>query len=125
MARSNLVQVKKNKTMQWLHDLPDEEQLKVIDLAVEKRRSVRKEYKDEKELRERRQNMVLANARGEALKRKTQKEKDGLSQLHLIRTSQELLQALEEIDTQSVSATKKRAQKLSLLKTQIKISKKF
>lgn len=34
IARSNLVQVK-NKTVKWLHDLPEEE-LKVIDLAVEK-----------------------------------------------------------------------------------------
>lgn len=38
MARSNLVQVKKNETVKWLHDLPKEE-LKVIDLAVEKRKS--------------------------------------------------------------------------------------
>ena len=39
MACSNLVQVK-NKTVKWLHDLPEEEQLKVIDLAVEKREEV-------------------------------------------------------------------------------------
>ena len=53
MARSNLVEVKKNKTMQWLHDLPAEEQLKVIDLAVETRENVRKECKVEEEQRAR------------------------------------------------------------------------
>lgn len=43
VARSNLVEVKKNKTLQWLHNLSDDHQLKVIDLAVESRQIVQKE----------------------------------------------------------------------------------
>lgn len=34
VARSNLVEVKNKQTMQWLHQLPNEQQLQVIDLAV-------------------------------------------------------------------------------------------
>ncbi len=126
MARSNLVELKKNKTLQWLENLTSEQQLKVIDLAVENRLSVQKEYKDEEEqrIRERRQNMVQANVRREALKRKAQQERDKLSQQHLITTSDELRQALLDIESLQLTAAKMKAQKLSLLKTQIRIRKK-
>ena len=49
MARSNLIQVKKNRTMQWLHDLPEEEQEQVIDLAVKRSQIVQKVCKDQAE----------------------------------------------------------------------------
>ena len=126
MARSNLVEVKKNKSVKWLHDLPEQQQLKVIDLAVDKRQSVQSEYRDEEERRitERRQNMAQTNVRREALKRKVQQERDELSQLHLITTSEELHQVLADVDCESFSAAKKRAQTLSILRTQIKIRKK-
>ena len=60
MPRSNLVEVKKNKTLSWLCYLPEKEQLTVLDLAVKQRRCVLKEYKDEEEQRptHRRQKMV-------------------------------------------------------------------
>ena len=51
MSCSNLVEVKKNKTLSWLCDLPEKEQLTVLDLAVKQRRCVLKEYKDEEEQR--------------------------------------------------------------------------
>ena len=47
MARSNLVQVKKNRTLKWLSNLSEQDQLAVVDLAVKKRQEVHKEYKDE------------------------------------------------------------------------------
>lgn len=34
MTRSNLIQVKKNKTIKWLDELPEENQKRVLDLAV-------------------------------------------------------------------------------------------
>ena len=37
MARSNLVQLKKNKTLKWLSDLSEQDQLAIVDLAVKKR----------------------------------------------------------------------------------------
>ena len=51
MSRSNLVQAKKNKTLTWLYDLTEKEQLTVLDLAVKQRRCVFKECKDEEKER--------------------------------------------------------------------------
>ena len=49
MARSNLIQLKKNKTLDWLQDLLEQEQGRVIGLAVERRRAVQKECRDQAE----------------------------------------------------------------------------
>ena len=46
-AHSNLVQVKKNKTLKWLSNLQEDDQSTVIDLAVKQRRLVTKECRDE------------------------------------------------------------------------------
>ena len=127
MSRSNLVQVKKNQTMKWLHELPNEQQARVLDLAVTERQNVAKEYRNEEEERskQRRQNMLQAHLRREALKRKIQEERDELAQEHLITTSQELQEMLCIIEAENISATKKKAKKVSLLKTQIKIRRKL
>ena len=127
MARSNLIELKRNKTMDWLHDLPNEQQVQVIDLAVEMRQTVRREYRDEEEQRakERRRNMVQSHVRREALKQKAEQERNELSQLHLITTSEELRQAIVDIDNKSLSAAKKTAEKCSLVRIQIKIRKKI
>ena len=126
MARSNLVELKKNKSMRWLNELTDDQQGKVMDLAIESRQKVCKEYKDEEEERamERRKHMAQAHIRREALKLKAHQERNALSQLHLITTSEELQQAISDIDNKSLSAAKKTAEKRSLLSTQIKIRKK-
>ena len=60
--------------------------------------------------------MLQLHTRREALKRKAQQERDELMQEHLIMNSRELQEML--------SATKTKADKISLLKTQIKIRKK-
>ena len=44
---SNMIQVKKNKTMQWFHMLPQTEQQTIVRLAVKKRGEVIKAYKEE------------------------------------------------------------------------------
>ena len=126
MSRSNLVQVKKNKTLKWLSDLPEEEQLAVVNRAVKQRRCVHDEYKGEERRRfeQRKQNMIRENAKKVALKEKMCREKEKLSQLHLITTSSELREELVRIDRDSVSATKKRNKKIDLLKTQVQIRRK-
>lgn len=125
MTRSNMVELKRNKTIKWLNDLPCKQQNEVIDLAVEMRQSVQKECKSEDEQRaiRRRQMMTHAHTRREALKKKAQQERDDLSQLHLLSTSKELHQAISDIDKKSLSAAKKTAEKRLLLRTQIKIRK--
>ena len=95
MACSKLVELKKNKTMQWLHDLPHEQLLKVIDLAVETRQSVRKDYKgEEQRIRERKQNIEQAHIKKGSFKAKSTTGETSASQMHLIVTSEELCQAL-------------------------------
>ena len=49
MARSNLIRLKKNKTMKWLYNLPEGEQEELIDLAVTRRKAVQKDCQDEAE----------------------------------------------------------------------------
>ena len=60
--------------------------------------------------------------RREALQRRAEKERNELSQLHLITSPEELTLALAEIDKTNISAPKKKAKKLDLLKTQVRIS---
>lgn len=50
VARSNLVQIKRNKTLKLLSSLPEEEQDKVVDLAVKRRRLVHQECQEEEKM---------------------------------------------------------------------------
>jgi len=122
-SRSNLIQLKKNKTMKWFETISAEEQTKVVDLAVKKTMFVadssRKEAAERDE--QRCQNLKRSHSRREALKRKQLAE---LSQHHLISSSEELLSCISEIDSRKLTATRKRSQKLEIVQTQIKIRKK-
>ena len=51
MSCSNLVQLKKNKTMTWLSEFPCEKQTAVIDIAVKRRRQVKQTYIEEQTAR--------------------------------------------------------------------------
>lgn len=126
MSRSNLVQLKKNKTMKWLSQLPNEKQTAVIDMAVKQRRQVKQTYNEEQTARveHRKQAMIKDHAKREAMKKRLYDLKQKLSQLHLITTSQELTEELLKIDMKNVSATRKRSLKMDILKTQVRIRKK-
>lgn len=126
MSRSNLVQLKKNKTMTWLSQLPSEKQTAVIDMAIKQRHQVKQKYNEEQAARveQRKQAMIKEHAKREATKKKLYEEKQKLSQLHLITKSQELEAEMQRIDEKNVSATKKRSLKLSILKNQVQIRKK-
>ena len=52
MSKSNLVQAKKNKTMQWLHALPSGQQHSIVELARKRRVQVKKSYKSAEEDRQ-------------------------------------------------------------------------
>jgi len=68
--------------------------------------------------------MIQENAKREALKRKLHEEKERLSQLHLITSSEELKEELLRIDNEMISTSKKNREKISLLKTQTQIRRK-
>ncbi len=126
MSRSNLVQLKKNKTLKWLSELPSNRQEEVIDLAVKQRQEVEKTYSKEEAARceARKQAMVKNFARREALKKKLYEDKTKLSQLHIITTAHELRDELLKVDKKNASATKKRTCKIEILRTQVQIRKK-
>ena len=107
--------------------MPHEEQVAVIDYAVKQRPAVLAECKlqDQQQLSQRQQNMLQENLKQKALEKKQAQEKERLSQLHLITTSQELAQAIAEIGSEPITASKCRAKTLTLLKTQIEIRKKI
>lgn len=90
MTKSNLVQVKKNKTMHWLSQVSDYKRA-IIDMAVQRRRQVTQLYKDEEQIRKiyRQEAMIRDNAKREALKKKQRLEKEKLSEQHLITTPEE------------------------------------
>lgn len=70
--------------------------------------------------------MLKENAkRVVALKEKMCQEKEKLSQLHLITTPEELQEELLTIDRESISASRKRNKKFSVLKTQVQIRRKL
>lgn len=126
MSRSNLVQLKKNKTMKWLSHLSNETQTAVIDMAVKQRRHVKQTYDEEQTARaeHRKQAMIKDHAKREAMKKRLCEEKQKLSQLHLVTTPQELKDEFQKIDMKPVSATRKKSLKVDILRTQVRIRKK-
>ena len=86
--------------MQWLDSLPEDQQVELLDLAVQERPKVvaaRNQF--QKEISEQRQQLILqANVRRETLKLKAQKERNELLEHHLITTSQELKQTMVAAD---------------------------
>lgn len=126
MTRSNLIEVKKNKTMQWIDKLPEDHFETVVNYAVKRRKQVMSEYKEEETVRsnQRREQMIQAKRRRDAILQRAKKERSELSQLHLITSPEELSLALAEIDKTKLSEAKKKAKKLNLLKTQVRIRKK-
>ena len=73
-------------------------------------------------VKERRERMLQAKERREAFQRRAEKERNELSKLHLIISAAELAEVLADID-EDISPSKK-AKKLALLKTQVRIRKK-
>lgn len=106
--------------------MPRAEQDDIMKLAVKSRPTVQKETKSRqiKVAKERQENMKQAHSRHEAMKKKVTLERDKLSKLHLITSCGELYQLLDEIDTSNSTISKKKTQKLSLLRTQVNIRKK-
>ncbi len=128
ITKSNLVELKKNHTIKWFHDLPLERQRFVTDFAMKNRGHVKLTYKEEqKQLVEKRQENMLQQKRKKDLQKTKQiVEKEQLSKLHLISSAQEFDQTLDSIyETENLSTSKKNAKIIELLKEQVRIHKKL
>ena len=127
VARSNLIELKKNKSLKWFDDLPHNQQLSIIDLAIEKREAVKLDSKQRSEqiMSQRKEKMIKNHQRQEEIKRKMKIEQNKLSQIHLITSSKELQEAVKVIESREITATKKKQEMRSLLSNQIKMRKKM
>ena len=126
MAKSNLIQVKKNKTIKWLTSQTPDEQHNIVELARKSRNEVREDYKHAAEDRQklRQEKMIKEKARRDALQRRAAEEKAKLSTVYVITSIEELKCALANIDDENISATKKNQKKRSFLREQINARKK-
>ena len=126
MSKSNLVQAKKNKTVQWLDGLPSEQQHNIVELARKSRVQVKKASKSAEDDRRkfRQEKMIRDKNRRDTLQKRAAEEKARLSKVHLVTSMHELKGVLSEIDEESISAAKKRQKKLALLREQINVRKK-
>ena len=125
MSKSNLVQAKKNKTVQWLGTLPSDQQHTIVDLARKNRRQVKKAYQSAEDDRRkfRQDKMIREKNRRDALQKRAAEERDKLSKMHVITSVEELKGVLSEIDEESISTAKKGQKKRTLIKGQLKIRK--
>ena len=113
MTRSNMIQVKKNKSIDWLQTLPQTELENVVDLAVRRKAEVSRESKeDQRNSDQRREKLKKARVRRQAFQLRSQKERDKLLQLHLITSRDELHKAVRDIDHMTTSYSKKKKEKL-------------
>ena len=78
---------------------------------------------EEERSQKRQESMKQSHERRQVLKAKAQKEKEILSQEHLLEMVTELCEAMNEIDSESIPPSKKK-QKLKALRTRVNIRKK-
>jgi hypothetical protein len=125
-AKSNLIQVKKNKTLEWLSNLPDDQKDSIVDLAQKNRVQVRKDYREtEIEVNKLRQEkMIKEKCRRDILMKKATEEKEQLSKLYLITSPDELTTVITEIEKEKISNTRKRQKQLAKIREQLNIRKK-
>ena len=86
MSKSNLVQAKKNKTVQWLDGLPSDQQHSIVELARKSRVQVKEAYNSAEDDRRkfRQEKMIREKNHRDALQKRAAEEKARLSKIHLI-----------------------------------------
>ena len=116
MTRSNLIQVKKNKTIKLYQALSPHSKQTITQLAIKNKPTVLKQcHTEETKRREQRQKaMKQCYLRRTAMREKEAKEREYLSHQHLIKTPTELKEALKEIDMcMNATASKRKKNMLS------------
>lgn len=115
IVRSNLVQAKKNRTIKWFDELPSDFQDKVVHLAVERHATVLQETKQEEIIRGEKR-MLHAHAARLAVQERGKQQLDKLHEMHLIASTEELKEVLAKINQKDVSNTKKKCEKVDVLR---------
>ena len=106
---SALIEVRYNKTLEWLNSQPDEKQQEVVDLAVSERRTLQKaRRKHEQQLTETRiQHKIQEAERLEEKAERLAQEIAALQQEVLITTPEQLDDEIKKIQKSPLTASKK------------------
>ena len=125
LSRSNLIQVKKNRTIPWFQQLPKSQQHSIIDLAVRRRAYVAEQFKHEVAMRreKRCERMAQDNCQRDALRQKVKEQEEQLASMHVIATTEELKETLSDIESQPLSSRRKSDKKRALIRQQVNIRK--
>ena len=112
--------------MEWFQNLPEKEKQAVASLAKKNRCDVLKKYREEQQTRKkhRQKTMRRCHDRRKVMREKAAREKEKLSHQHLI-TTVEFKKTLEDIDGENVTTSKKKQQKMALVRVQINIRNKL
>ena len=126
MSRSNLIQTKKNKTIQWLDQLPGDKRSDIVTLARKRRVEVAKSSREaELERNKIRQEKIMREkCRRDALKERAIREKERLSNLNLVTSCEDLKSILSDIEEENITSAKKAQKKRKIIREQIDIRKK-
>ena len=126
-TRTNLIEVKKNKTISWLESLSPKQQEHITKLAIRNRRAVQKQCAEKQKCvaKQRRQHMMQAKLKRDRKMQKQAEEHQRLSKAYLIASVREFDTVISDINDQQTSSAKKRAKILSLLKEQVRIREKL
>ena len=110
VARSNLIEVKKNKTVKWLDELPDDQQLTIINLAVKRREAVNLESRRMSEhiASQRKERMIQSHKCQEVLRRKLELEKINCLRFISLHPLKSFMMPLKKIKNESMTVTKKK-----------------
>ena len=76
-TKSNMIEMKKNHTMKWFHEISEERQKAIIDLAVKNRAVVRTGIREQQQklCEKRQENMIAQKRKVELLKKKKLKKR--------------------------------------------------
>ena len=66
MTRSKLVEIKKNKTIPWFQQQPENRQNEIVEIACKRRATVLKEFKEEEKERRRKRREDMLTKKTEA-----------------------------------------------------------
>ena len=126
LTKSNLIEVKKNKTLQWLESEPAKKQEATIKMALRKRKEVR--------ITERKHIVDIQNARQSAMSRGIQKQqkkdetianvKKDMTQMLIINSIEQLDRIFKAIDNDTLLKTaQKTDKKKKVMKAQVNLRK--
>ena len=124
LTKRNLIEAKKNKTMEWFDNIPSNKQDEIVQMAVKRKADVKDSYKQHVEAvkGERQAALRTAMQKKEYKDEKQQQLKTDLAHIMALvdSTSFEIISDRIEKSNQ-ISKSKKDGMKLEILKTQLKV----